>query len=105
MKKIIAVVVCSVALSAVAWFSGSRSFYTAFFHVFILFFAVNSFDAFVLDIGVFCHSKKLRIPGTEDMDKEYKNYLFHLKGALKGIIIGTVVSLVSAYIVYLVSLR
>lgn len=38
------------------------------------------------------------------MDKEYKNYLFHLKGALKGIIIGTVVSLVSAYIVYLVSL-
>lgn len=34
---------------------------------------------FVLDWGIFCHSKKLRIPGTEDMDKDYKDYLFHAK--------------------------
>lgn len=104
-KKIIAVLVFSVTLSAVAWFSGAKSFHSAFFHVFILFLAVNSFDTLVLDIGIFCHSKKLRIPGTEDMDREYKNYLFHIWGGFKGIIIGTVVSLLSACIVYMISLR
>ncbi len=104
LKKIIAVLVFSAVLSAVAYFSGAKTFYTAFLHVFLLFFAVNIYDMLVLDLGVFCHSKKLRIPGTEDMDKEYKNYLFHVKGALKGIAIGAVVSLVSACIVFMVSL-
>ena len=42
--------------------------------LFTLFFAVNLYDLVVLDWGIFCHSRKLRIPGTEDMEKEYKNY-------------------------------
>ena len=70
----------------------------------ILFIAVNLFDMLVLDIGIFCHSKKLRIAGTEDMDKEYKNYLFHVKGAVKGIMLGIVISLLSASIVQTVSI-
>lgn len=86
-KKRIAVFVFIVLLSAVAYFSGAKNFQSAFLHVFILFFAVNLFDVIVLDIGVFCHSKKLRIAGTEEMDKEYKNYLFHVKGAIKGIVL------------------
>lgn len=104
LKKLIAVAVFIVLLSAVAYFSGARNFKTAFFHVFILFFAVNLFDVLVLDIGVFCHSKKLRIAGAEDMDREYKNYLFHVKGAIKGIVLGIVISLLSASIVYIVSI-
>lgn len=104
LKKLIAVAVFIVLLAAVAYFSGSRSFQTAFLHVFILFFAVNLFDVLVLDIGVFCHSKKLRIAGTEDMDREYKNFLFHVKGAMKGIVLGIVISLLSASIVYIVSI-
>lgn len=103
-KKLIAVAVFIVLLAAVAYFSGARNFQTAFLHVFILFFAVNLFDVLVLDIGVFCHSKKLRIAGTEDMDREYKNYLFHVKGAMKGIVLGIVLSLFSTSIVYIVSI-
>lgn len=104
LKKLVAVIVFITLLSAVAYFSGAKRFQTAFLHVFILFFAVNLFDVIVLDIGVFCHSKKLRIAGTEDMDKEYKNYLFHIKGAIKGIVLGIVISLLSASIVYIVSI-
>ena len=104
LKKLVAVIVFITLLSAVAYFSGAKRFQTAFLHVFILFFAVNLFDVIVLDIGVFCHSKKLRITGTEDMDKEYKNYLFHVKGAIKGIVLGIVISLLSASIVYIVSI-
>ena len=89
-KKLIAALIFAILLAATAYFSGSKSFQTAFFHVLILFAAVNFFDVFVLDIGIFCHSKKLRIPGTEDMDKEYKDYLFHIKGGIKGILLGLV---------------
>lgn len=103
-KKLIAVFVCVTLLSGVAYFSGAKNFQTAFVHVFILFLAVNLFDVIVLDIGVFCHSKRLRIAGTEDMDKEYKNYLFHVKGGIKGIMLGVVISLLSASIIYIVSI-
>ena len=104
LKKLIAVFVCITLFSAVAYFSGAKTFQRAFLHVFILFLAVNLFDVIVLDIGVFCHSKKLRIAGTEDMNKEYKNYLFHVKGGIKGIILGVVISLLSSCIIYIVSI-
>ena len=35
-------------------------------------------------MGIFCHSKKLRIPGTEDMEKEYKDYFFSCKRCFYG---------------------
>lgn len=102
LKKLIAVFIFIPLLAAVAYYSGAKSFKTAFIHVFILFLSVNLFDVIVLDIGVFCHSKKLRIAGTEDMDKEYKNYLFHVKGGIKGIVLGIVIALLSAGVVQLV---
>ena len=39
---------------------------------------IDWYDALVLDSIWFCHSKKVRIPGTEDME-EYKDYCFHIK--------------------------
>lgn len=38
------------------------------------------------------------------MDREYKNYLFHVKGGLKGIVFGIVISLLSTSIVHIVSI-
>ncbi|HBL07271.1 MAG TPA: hypothetical protein DDZ33_10180 [Clostridium sp.] len=58
----------------------------------------------VLDIGLFCHSKRTRIPGTEDMDKEYKNPWHHIKGAVIGIVIGTIVALLSGAIVHIIGI-
>ena len=82
-------------MAIVAYFSGCREFVDTFFHVFMLFFVVNIYDMLVLDWGIFCHSKKLRIPGTEDMDKDYKDYLFHVRGALMGNVIGIIVAILS----------
>lgn len=89
-------------LAVAAYFSGSRTFVTACVHVFIMFLTVNLYDLIVLDLFIFCHSKKLRIPGTEDMDKEYKNPWHHVKGAAKGIMIGTFVALLSGCIVQII---
>ena len=100
-KKIFGVFFFAVLLAIVAYFSGCRDFGDTFFHVFMLFFVVNLYDMFVLDWGIFCHSKKLRIPGTEDMDKDYKDYLFHAKGAMKGTVIGMIVAILSGVIIFL----
>ena len=61
-----------IVLSGSAYLSGCRSFNTTFIHVFIVFFVVNIYDLIILDWGIACHSKKLRVPGTEHMEKEYK---------------------------------
>lgn len=101
-RKIFGLLFFVILLSGVAYLSGCRSFGTTFVHVFILFVVVNVYDLVVLDWGIFCHSKKLRIPGTEDMEKEYKDYRFHVKGACIGILLGLVVALLSGVIIQLV---
>ena len=100
-KKLFGVFFFAVILAIVAYFSGCRDFSDTFFHVLALFFAVNLYDMLVLDWGIFCHSKKLRIPGTEDMDKDYKDYLFHVKGALVGTAIGIIVAVLSGVMILL----
>ena len=97
-KKIFGLFFFAILLAIVAYFSGCREFLDTFLHVFMLFFVVNIYDMVVLDWGIFCHSKKLRIPGTEDMDEDYKDYLFHVKGAVKGTLIGIIVALLSGVI-------
>jgi len=103
-KKLFGVFFFVAVLSLVAYCSGCRDFLSAFIHVFVLFMVVNLYDLFVLDWGLACHSKKLRIPGTGDMEKEYKDYFFHLKGAGKGMIIGTVVALLSGCVVWSINI-
>ncbi|MBR3840578.1 MAG: hypothetical protein IKM20_05535 [Erysipelotrichales bacterium] len=87
--------------SIVAYASGCRSFGATFSHVFTLFITVNIYDLVVLDWIIFCHSKKLRIPGTEDMEEAYKNYGFHVKGAAIGTALGFLVALLSSGLVSL----
>ena len=99
-KKVFGLVFFVIVLSSVAYLSGCRSFGTTFLHVFILFFVVNMYDLIVLDWGIFCHSKKLRIPGTEDMIKEYRDYIFHVRGACIGIVLGLVVAVLSGCIIH-----
>lgn len=99
-KKILGLIFFVIVLSSVAYLSGCKSFNTTFIHVFIIFFVVNIYDLIVLDWGVFCHSKKLRISGTEDMEKEYKDYMFHARGTCIGIVLGLVVALLSGCIIH-----
>ena len=101
-KKIFGLFFFVFILSFIAYESGCKDFQSVFVHVFTLFFVVNMYDLIVLDWGIFCHSQKLRIPGTEDMDKEYKDYLFHVKGACIGMILGLIVALLSGCFIYLI---
>lgn len=94
--KIIFVFVIALILCVVAYFSGAKTFVEVFKHTFILFMVVNLYDLFVMDLLIFRNVKAFRIPGTEDMDKEYKNPRHHIVGAVIGTGIGLFVALLSA---------
>lgn len=98
-RKIVSCFIVVFLLALLDWFSGAQTFGTAFVYSFALFFVVNLYDLFVLDIGITCHDKRIRIPGTEDMEQEYRKIGHHVRGAVKGICIGAVVSMLSALIV------
>ena len=93
--KILAIFVFALILCVIAYFSGAKTFTEVFKHVFIIFLVVNLYDLFIMDLLIFRNVKAFRIPGTEDMDKEYKECWHHIRGAFIGIGIGIVVALLS----------
>lgn len=101
-RKIAGALLVSLLLAFVAFFSGNKTFSSAFFHVFVLFLSVNLYDLIVFDLIIFCHSKKLMIPGTEDMKEEYRSPNHHIIGALKGCAIGAAAALIAALLVVLI---
>ncbi len=101
LKKIAAIPIMTIILSVIAYYSGANNFSKVFIHTFILFIVVNLYDLIVLDLGLFCHSKKAIIPGTEDMIDEYKNPRHHIIGSLIGTILGIIVGFLCGGIVSL----
>lgn len=93
-KKIPAAIIFIIILSLIVWFSGARNFASAVLYTFALFMVINFYDALVLDTIYFCHSKKVRYPGTEDMIKEYENPKKHWIGFLKGTGFAVLISLI-----------
>lgn len=93
--KIISIFVFALILCVVAYFSGAKTFIDIFKHVFILFLFVNVYDVIVMDLLIFRNVKRFRIPGTEDMEKEYKNPRHHIIGGIIGIVLGLVVAILA----------
>ena len=97
--KITAATLFVIVLAVIVYFSGARTFSSSFLYAFGLFLVVNWFDVFILDAVLFCHDKRYRIPGTEDMIAEYESPWFHIIGGLKGTFIGLIVALFTASII------
>ncbi|MDO4778300.1 MAG: hypothetical protein Q4A42_01935 [Tissierellia bacterium] len=76
-----------------------RTFLGAFFPMLAIMMAITWYDAVVVDCLWFCNSHKVRIKGTEDMDKEYKNCRFHIIESVKGTVISLVISVFTAIFV------
>lgn len=95
-KRIIAIAVVGVLFGLVVKrFNGADSFLKGAAYTYILWSAANWYDCLVIDCLWFCHSKRVVIPGTEGM-KGYKDYMFHVKGSLKGMLLGLPAALVAA---------
>jgi len=103
-KKISASILFLIMLSVVVWFSGVRGFVMGSVYTFGLYMIVNFYDALILDTCYFCHSKRVRYPGTEDMVKEYENPKKHWIGFAYGTVIGIPLSLLVGCIIALISI-
>ena len=86
-KGIAIIVLVLVAALVMIKVNHAEGFLQGFVYTYVIWLSITWFDALVLDCGWFCHSKRVRIPGTEDM-KEYKDYLFHIKQSCIGTLIG-----------------
>lgn len=88
-KKWPAVIFLGILIGIIVYFvNGARSFGAGFLVSYGLWLVVDWYDALILDIGWFCHSKKVIIPETEDLVDAYKDYWFHIKGSLIGMALG-----------------
>lgn len=95
-KKILACLLFILLLLFMVYIAGARRFTDGFWYCYIIWFVVNWFDVIVLDIGILANWKKCRLPGTEDMDKEYRSN--NRKSVIDGFI-GMAIGLVVALIV------
>lgn len=94
LKKGVFALVVAVLCALVVWLcNGARTFWQGAGITYLIWTVVNWYDALVIDILWFCHSKRFVIPGTEDMTADYHDYWFHIRGSLKGQVIGLPVAL------------
>ena len=78
---------------AVPPLDAARTFFEGWFHGYIMWVAEIWFDALVVDCLWFCHSKKMIIPGTEDLVDAYHDYWHHIKYAVIGMFSQAVIAL------------
>lgn len=95
-KKIAACLVFVAVLLFMVYLSGARNFINGFVNCYIIWFVVDWFDVFVLDLWILAKWKKCRLPGTEDMDQEYRSN--NRKSVIEGFV-GMAIGLVVAVVV------
>lgn len=101
--KIFALLIFLVVICLILrYVNGYTTFIESFGYGFLLWTIVNLYDVIVLDIIWFCHDKHFVIKGTEDMKKEYHNYLFHIKGFLIGELLAFIICATSGLIIQFV---
>lgn len=81
------------------YLNGVRTFWVVFFSMLAIMISITWYDAVVVDCLWFCNSHRVRIKGTEDMDKEYKNCRFHIIESVKGTVISLLISVFTAIFV------
>ena len=98
-RKVVGVAVLLAALVLLLTkVNGATTFWQGFRDSYVIWLAIAWWDALVVDCGWFCHSKRVRIPGIEDMP-EYHDYLFHVKQSCIGTALGLPVCLLVGFLV------
>jgi hypothetical protein len=74
--------------------NGKVAFETMFLSTFLIFSAFNLFDLLFIDgIGVLLKPRQMILPGSEHLAQPYYGFGYHLKGFVKGTIMGVVIAL------------
>lgn len=82
LKKLIAVVVFLFLFAWMLHLAGEKNFWQGVGLSWIYMLCVFAWDTFFLDWVLFANIKRVRLPGTEHMEKEYHQKWFHVKVCL-----------------------
>ena len=100
-RKVLGIVVLLAGLTLLLTrVNGDTTLWQGFRDSYVIWLAIAWWDALVIDCGWFCHSRRVRFPGTEDMP-EYRDYLFHIRQSCIGSAIGIPVCLLVGALVQL----
>lgn len=100
-RKMTVCLIFLLLLVGMVYFAGAESFLRGVLYGYCIWFVVNVFDTLVLDLGFMMHWRKCRLPGTEDMDKEYKLLAKKsLVDGLVGFIIGIPIALLTGLLIF-----
>ncbi len=79
--------------------AGADGFIQSAVYAYIIWFIVNWYDVFALDMGIFAKWKKVRLDGTEDMDKEYSsNAKKHIADGFFGTFFGIAIAVICGWL-------
>ena len=96
LKKGMALLVALALLLVVVKLAGSYDFWSAFLLSYGLWLFIDWYDCFFRDWVLFANMKKVRLPGTEHMDKAYHQKKYRFIQSLWGMLIGLIPCLVGA---------
>lgn len=101
-KKIVAIILCIVLFAWMAHIAGAATFLEGLLTAYGYMLVLAVFDTCVLDWLLFPNIRRVRLPGTEDMDQEYHQKWFHVKVMFPVVpvfaVAGAVVALVMIWI-------
>lgn len=92
-KKIPALIVAFVIWRSFVYLVRARTFTRGFIYSFTLWVSVKIFGVVIIDILWYSNSPNYWIKGTEDLEKEYKNYKFYISIIPRSLIAGLLVSI------------
>lgn len=101
-KKIPVIILVLVIWIILVYLAGARTFVKGFMYSFVLWLAVKIFVVFIIDILWYSNSPNYWIKGTEDLEKEYKNYKFYISRIPRSLIAGLIVSIIVGLIINII---
>lgn len=97
-KKAIAVLVFLFVFAWMLHIAGAQTFLQGLGLAYLFIFLLFAWDTFFLDWVLFANIKRIRLPGTEHMEKEYHQKWFHVKVCIPVIPLFIVMGALSAFL-------
>ncbi|MGN0386745.1 MAG: hypothetical protein ACI4EX_12790 [Lachnospiraceae bacterium] len=97
-KKVVALIAFMFLFAWMIHIAGAKTFVQGILLTYAYALALFAWDTFFIDWVLFANVKKIRLPGTEHMDKEYHQKWFHVKVCFPMIPVFAVIGVLSSLI-------
>lgn len=102
LKKCFALLLALAIFVGLMEMAGADNFKSAFLASYGIWFLIDWYDCFFLDWVLFANVKRIRLPGTEHMDKAYHQKTYHVIRSLIGMVLGLIPCLMTGVVVQII---